>query len=144
MDSKLRICSVCHQNYRYCPQCQEDQLKPTWYFAFCHENCRDIYDIASSFEDGRIDANTAKIQLEKLDLSKIDNFGESYKKTINRIMESSSVAKQVKAQEVEKTVENKETVANSDKYEQMKEMDNEFEEEKSIKKPRTKRAKNVE
>ena len=48
----MRTCSVCRNPYSYCPHCSEDKLKPTWYFSFCGENCKDIYDITAKYENG--------------------------------------------------------------------------------------------
>lgn len=97
----LRTCCVCHEEYSFCPVCNsEDRLKPTWHFAYCSENCKDIYNITSSFEDGRMTDIEAKAKLEKLDLSRKEYFGESYKNSIASIMKA-------KAQVVKK--ENKKT-----------------------------------
>lgn len=85
-DRKTRICALCKTQYQFCPQCSpEDAKKPTWYFTFCSENCHDIYAVTSGFEDGRIKDIDAKAQLGKLDLSKLENFGESYKLSIAEI-----------------------------------------------------------
>ena len=85
----LRMCCVCHKEYSFCPVCNpEDRLKPTWHFAYCSENCKDIYNITSSFENGRLSDIDAKAKLEKLDLSKKDNFGESYQKSIDSTMKA--------------------------------------------------------
>ena len=97
----LRTCCVCHEEYSFCPVCNsEDRLKPTWHFAYCSENCKDIYNITSLFEDGRMTDIEAKAKLEKLDLSRKEYFGESYKNSIASIMKA-------KAQVVKK--ENKKT-----------------------------------
>ena len=85
----LRMCCVCHKEYSFCPVCNpEDRLKPTWHFAYCSENCKDIYNITSSFENGRLSDIDAKAKLEKLDLNEKDNFGESYQKSIDSIMKA--------------------------------------------------------
>lgn len=87
----LRMCCVCHKEYTFCPVCNpEDRLKPTWYFAYCSENCKDIYDVTSSFEDGRLSDIDAIARLEKLNLSEKDSFGESYQKSIASIMKAKS------------------------------------------------------
>jgi hypothetical protein len=100
---KARICALCGTQYEFCPQCNpKDAEKPTWYFTFCSENCHDIYAVASGFEDGRIKDFNAKTQLEKLDLSKLNNFGESYKTSIAKI-KAISVA-QPKKKEVTQVV----------------------------------------
>lgn len=85
----LRMCCVCHEEYSFCPVCNpEDRLKPTWHFAYCSENCKDIYNITSSFEDGRMTDIEAKAKLEKLDLSKKEYLGESYQNSIASIMKA--------------------------------------------------------
>ena len=96
----LRMCCVCHKEYPFCLCNPEDRLKPTWHFAYCSENCKDIYNITSSFENGRLSDIDAKAKLEKLDLNEKDNFGESYQKSIAYIMKA-------KAQVIKK--ENKKT-----------------------------------
>lgn len=92
MERKLRRCSVCGSEYRFCNRCPEDRNKPNWYFAFCSNNCKDIYDITSKFENGQIINFEAKSQLKKLDLSRLANFGTSYKASIDKIMKASSVS----------------------------------------------------
>ena len=85
----IRTCVLCKQNYSYCPVCNpEDRLKPTWYFCYCSDNCHDIDSIASAFEDGRMTDIEAKAKLEKLDLSRKEYFGESYKNSISSIMKA--------------------------------------------------------
>ena len=103
----IRTCVLCKQNYSYCPVCNpEDRLKPTWYFCYCSDNCHDIDSIASAYEDGRITDIEAKAKLEKLDLSRKEYFGESYKNSIASIMRA-------KAQVIKK--ENKQSEVKSGK-----------------------------
>mgnify|MGYP007010799836 CR=1 FL=1 len=85
---KERICSVCKCTYKYCPSCKDDAKKPTWLFAFCSENCRNIYNITSDFENKQITGIEAKDKLEKLDLNRKEYFGESYKNSIASIMKA--------------------------------------------------------
>lgn len=85
-----KICATCHSEYDFCPKCNKDKDKPLWYFTFCSQNCHDIYETTSSFENGNINADEAKMKLDNLNLSKLDNFGESYKKSIDKIMSSIS------------------------------------------------------
>lgn len=106
MSNKTRICSVCRNSYLYCPHCGEDKLKPTWYFSFCGENCKDIYDVTAKYENGQIDANGAKVKLDKLDLSKLDKFGASYKVSIEKI-NSATIVVDVIEEVVETVVETK-------------------------------------
>ena len=139
-----KICATCRSEYDFCPKCNKDKDKPLWYFTFCSQNCHDIYEITSSFENGKIDADEAKLKLNNLNLSKIDNFGESYKKSINKIMSSASIKESVITEDV--VVE--ETEINA--VEQVDEKENnditeEVVEEKVFRKSKNKRARsNVE
>ena len=65
----------------------------TWYYVYCGENCKDIYAVTSDYENGKIFADDAKQQLDKLDLSKIETFGESYINTINKINKNATNVK---------------------------------------------------
>ena len=114
----LRMCCVCHKEYSFCLCNPEDRLKPTWHFAYCSENCKDIYNITSSFENGRLSDIDAKAKLEKLDLNEKDNFGESYQKSIASIMKA-------KAQVIKK--EKKKTEVKSVKKDIITKVENEAE-----------------
>lgn len=112
----LRTCCVCHKEYPFCLCNPEDRLKPTWHFAYCSENCKNIYNITSSFENGRLSDVEAKAKLEKLDLSEKDNFGESYQKSIASILKA-------KTQVIKK--ENKKTEVKSVKKDIITKVENE-------------------
>ena len=116
--NNLRICCVCHKEYPFCLCNPEDRLKPTWHFAYCSENCKDIYNITSSFENGRMTDIEAKEKLNKLDLSRKEYFGESYQKSIDSIMKA-------KAQVIKK--ENKKTEVKSVKKDIVTKVENEAE-----------------
>lgn len=85
MEQKLRRCCVCGTEYKYCNKCDADAKKPTWFLAFCSENCKNIYDATSKYEDKNIETEEAFEILSKLDLSRLDKFGLSYKKSIKSI-----------------------------------------------------------
>lgn len=102
MERKIRRCVVCGSEYKFCPRCNEDADKPLWYFTFCAEQCKNIYNITSGYEDGKITANVAKTKLDELDLSKLDKFGTSYKASIEKI--NSTAAKEVIVEETVETI----------------------------------------
>lgn len=91
--SKGKICAVCHNEYSFCPVCQKDKDKPVWMFTFCGQNCHDIYQVTSAYGEKKIDANTAKQKLDKLDLSQLSNFGESYQNVIADINKNTTPKK---------------------------------------------------
>lgn len=98
LNRKMRTCCVCHEEYNFCPVCTpEDRAKPTWYFAYCSENCKNLYKATSDYEDGKISANEAILQLNNLDLSKVETFGESYKNAIYKIKDKIAELEKTKA-----------------------------------------------
>ena len=137
-----KICATCRCSYNFCPKCNKDKDKPLWYFTFCSQNCHDIYETTSSFENGKIDADEAKLKLDNLNLSKLDNFGESYKKSIDKIMSSVSIKESVITEDVVVTEEK--TEINIDEQVVEKENNDTTEgvvEEKVFRKSKNKRAK---
>ena len=115
----LRTCCVCRKEHLFCPQCRpEDRNKPTWYFAYCSENCKDIYAATSDYENGNISADDAKKQLDKLDLSQIANFGESYQKVIMKINENITPVEKVEdvIKEDESVISDENTDISTNKY----------------------------
>lgn len=132
MERRQRTCAVCRSSYKFCNLCREDSDKPLWYFTFCSENCKDIYSATSKFANGQLDAYEAKNKLDKLDLSKFNNFGNSYQKSIEKIM--SSV---IKIKEVGSLLKaNDETIEEN--------VEDVIIEKESIKKPRNKKDQKVE
>ena len=88
MERKLRRCAVCGTEYRFCPKCNEDKDKPLYHYTFCSKNCRDIYSVISNYEVKEITAEIALENILELDLSKVDSFNDSYKKSLNDIYEN--------------------------------------------------------
>lgn len=118
-DRKLRTCCTCRKTYKYCPKCQEDKDKPYYHFLFCSENCKNIYDTLSAYEDGRITASEAKMQLDKSDLTRFDDFGESYKSSIAKILTeiNETVTEDNPSEIVDETIESFATEASTDEVE---------------------------
>ena len=150
MGNNLRTCAVCMRKYQFCSRRKEDVNKEMWHYTFCSQDCHDIYDTTSKFEDGRISKNTAKKQLNKLDLSRLDSFGESYKKSISKIM---SVKNTIEVSTIE-NIENTSVCTPADSTENIeKNVDmtikdkikgienNSVKEEKSVKMSRSKKVK---
>lgn len=103
MTSKMRTCCVCRTQYQFCPVCNNgDSKKPSWYFTFCSENCREIYGVTSDFENGKLTDVQAKEQLEKLNISKLEDFGTSYRFSIGRILAAPTKKERVKIRKPKK------------------------------------------
>ena len=136
-----KICATCRSNYDFCPKCNRDKDKPLWYFTFCSQNCHDIYEITSSFENGKIDADEAKLKLNNLNLSKLDNFGESYKKSINKIMSSVSVKNDVIVEDIITEENTDDNIKKQVVKKENNDITEEVVEEKVFRKSKNKRAK---
>lgn len=63
-----------------------------------------IYDITSKYENGQISASESKMELDKLDLSKLDKFGESYKTSIEKINSATIVNEVVEKENNEENI----------------------------------------
>lgn len=83
-----------------------------WYFSFCSENCKKIFDIASDFELNHISAKDAEEMVNKLDLSRFEYFGTSYKNSILKIKEDASKIVEESNKEEIQTVKEIPTVKN--------------------------------
>ena len=102
-----RICMLCKNTYQFCPVCNPiDQLKPTWYFCWCSQNCKDIDDVTCAFEDGRMTDIEAKAKLDKLDLSRQEYFGESYKRSIASINKAKPQYKKIDVNKAKNKIQN--------------------------------------
>lgn len=78
-----RTCVVCRKQYSFCPKCGKDKDKPLWLFTFCSEECKNIYETMSLYENNEISANDAKDKLDKLkfdDESLVGSYRETFKK----------------------------------------------------------------
>lgn len=83
--AKNRICKCCKVAYSYCPTCEEDRFKPSWYALFHDENCKSIFDILVQYGLKKITKQEAKKELSKLDLSIKDKCDEDIVSQLNEI-----------------------------------------------------------
>ena len=64
---KCKLCPTAHI-YEYCTSCIKKEDIIQWKLQFDTENCRDVYKVLSEFAFGRLSANDAKRQLDKLEV----------------------------------------------------------------------------
>ena len=88
--STLRICKVDKKKYRYCSTCYDDRLKPIWMTTFCCERCKTIFDTLVKQTTKKITTDEAKKRLYDLDLNDMENFDDSIKEHINKVLCSDS------------------------------------------------------
>lgn len=109
-DKNNKICIICGKYYHYCPSCRQDNDKPTWYNIFDGENCKNIYDIVTSYRDELIDEKKANEEMSKCDINNLKDFNPSFKKYVDKILadkveEPIEEVKEVKKTEVQPNVQ---------------------------------------
>ncbi|WP_270425525.1 hypothetical protein [Blautia intestinalis] len=81
-----KTCILCGNKYSYCSGCAEFDHLPRWMECYCSENCKDIFNILSSYNMNHKTKEEAKALLEKCDLTMTDTYSEFNKNCINSIM----------------------------------------------------------
>ena len=94
-----KSCSVCQSAYKYCSGCSDYASYPRWMESFCSDNCRKIFNIYMMHKAGVKNNAEAKAELLKCDLSKKDQFDDTFKKSIESIL--ADPTKAVKAPKVD-------------------------------------------
>ena len=80
MSRRTRKCYLCGGEYKYCPTCSQDRMKPAWMAEFHEDNCKNIFDICTRFNMKLMNKEEAQEALKKCDLSNKENF-KSYVQT---------------------------------------------------------------
>ena len=61
--SKVRSCSVCGKQYKYCPTCSKD---PSWKMLYDTEKCMEIANIVSAYNMKVMSKDSAMISLQQV------------------------------------------------------------------------------
>lgn len=80
-----RICLCCKTAYEYCGTCRKGVDLPAWRNLFDTENCKDVFQIVSDYEQKAIDKAKAKKMLETCDTKQ--HFKTEIKKVVDEILE---------------------------------------------------------
>ena len=94
MAKKNRECSTCGAKYSYCPNC--NRKEPAWMAEFHDENCKNIFQICTSFNVNVMSKHEAKAALEQCDLSNKANFKSIVQRDLENIFKEEPKAKRVK------------------------------------------------
>lgn len=86
-----KTCILCGNKYSYCSGCAEFDHLPRWMECYCSENCKDIFNILSSYNMNHKTKEEAKALLEKCDLTMTDTYSEFNKNCINSIMADETI-----------------------------------------------------
>ena len=74
MGRRNRECYLCGEDYKYCPTCSQDRMKPAYMSEFHSENCKNIFDICTRFNMKLMSKSEAQAALSACDLSNKANF----------------------------------------------------------------------
>lgn len=108
MENLNRTCVVCQTKYHYCGNCSDTHNpKETWRNIYCSENCMNIFDVLSAHAFGHITDAEANKKLKELDISKVKDFRNDFKKQINDIQSAKSKTVKEKDKEIVKEDSNK-------------------------------------
>jgi len=77
MSQNNRACYTCGKLYSYCFSCPDDP-RPRWTFMFCCEECKEIFEILTSYGAGHKTARETRDLLAKYDLQNKDLSSYSY------------------------------------------------------------------
>lgn len=86
-----KTCILCGNKYSYCSGCAEFDHLPRWMECYCSENCKDIFNILSSYNMNHKTKEEAKALLEKCDLTMTDTYSEFNKNCINSIIADETI-----------------------------------------------------
>lgn len=77
-------CTICGNSYSYCPNC-DHKVDGPWLFLFDSKNCSDIWEVFNAYRTGSKSADEALADLNKLDLSREDQFDQVWKNILAKI-----------------------------------------------------------
>lgn len=78
-----RVCLCCGNAYEYCGTCRKNVNLPAWKNLFDTENCKDVFQIVSDYEQKAIDKERARKMISACDVTK--TFVPKIKKTLEEI-----------------------------------------------------------
>ena len=79
-----RICLCCGNAYEYCGSCRNGINLPAWKNLFDNENCKDVFQTVSDYEQKAIDKTKAKRILASCDLK--HTFKSNIAKVVDEIV----------------------------------------------------------
>ena len=83
---KNKACITCGEIYSFCTGCAEFDHLPRWMAMYHNKNCKELFDITSSYLCGHITASEAKKRYEECDLSYKEKLREKIQNSINELL----------------------------------------------------------
>ena len=98
MAKRDRKCYLCGENYKYCPTCSQDKMKPAYMAEFHDENCKNIFDICTRFNMTLMSKSEAKDALNACDLSNKANFKSYVQRDLDVIFKEEPIVVELEAE----------------------------------------------
>lgn len=86
MPKNNKTCITCGKKYSYCPGCGRSDVDNMWKNIYCSENCRNIFNLMTSYCAGHVSKEKAIETLSACDLSGKEHFKPSLAKKIDEVM----------------------------------------------------------
>lgn len=99
MARRERSCYLCGTEYKYCPTCTSDKMKPAWMYEFHSESCKDIFDICTRFNMGMMSKTEAQDALASCDLTNKENFKSYVQHDLEVIFSEEPVSAEIAEEE---------------------------------------------
>lgn len=91
--AKNRTCFICGNKYDYCPSCERDKMKPSWYSLFCGDTCKEINNILSANTAKKLSDKEASEKIKNIDASKLSVKNDLIKSRIDELLKYKEEAK---------------------------------------------------
>lgn len=104
--SYKRTCLVCQQEYEYCMHCDKFAKLPKWMMLFHDDNCREIFNTMSAYENAEISKDEAKARLNACDFTRKPFYSKTFSKKIDSILNTKAKKAIVDEAVVSNTTEN--------------------------------------
>lgn len=98
MARRDRKCYLCGTEYKYCPTCSQDRMKPAYMSEFHSENCKNIFDICTRFNMKLMSKIDAQEALKSCDLSNKENFKSYVQHDLDVIFEEEPIVVKLEAE----------------------------------------------
>lgn len=89
---KKRTCLSCGKEYEYCPNCGNYSKFPKWMTEFCSEECKDVFNVVSSFNMGLQTSEDVKAVIRKHNITDTTKFAGAIQKVLNDNMTKAVVS----------------------------------------------------
>lgn len=85
-------CSICGNGYHVCLSCKDSMALSPWKIHTDTSEHYKIYQILHGYSTGVYSKDEAKLKLQNVDLTDLDNFKENIKSTIKDILKEEKVS----------------------------------------------------